>query len=473
MPVDIEYLKELHELKKAGALNSFEFQKAKDKAMNDPDDEQVGKKKTAFEEADADGDGVVTPEELEAYLAKRAAIDNSTAQTADSLPVGQPVPPIAPVMEREKPGFTINITNANTANNSNTNSGSSEGVAELRCAVCDLDKKRDAFSADQLKKEDEWSRLCKGCEDGAVICSKCTKFKSRDEFDPLKLEESAIKFSSPPEERLTADGTWCKACEHDHGEGWQERLGYKKESMLCQESSAECLMCDGKGERVNSDCFCCLGEEVCGFCMGFGSFTGSTKCDVWVHAKTGVRLDAVPMELLKSARTDCEQQRHADGIQKLTKALEMDPPFKSKYLLLRSLAFEAGKTSCSGDWFLQALDNAEKAVEDAPEFDLAWDQLGDLFLTAGQSMHWTPRTEEAVLGSFKQAAACWMIAIFCGLSRDGALKNLAVITKLQEKFGDAFRMANLAKWDARLHRQICLQQIMGQTRNMMRSRANA
>ena len=43
-----------------------------EKAMYDPDNEQVPKAKTDSELADADDDEVVTPEEMSGYMAKKA-----------------------------------------------------------------------------------------------------------------------------------------------------------------------------------------------------------------------------------------------------------------------------------------------------------------------------------------------------------------------------------------------------------------
>lgn len=107
MPIDVEHLKGLHDLKQSGALTSAEFQKAKDQAI------EVKAPPTDFELADTNGDGVVTPEELAEYMAKKAqasklaetvqGVPVSSSPYADAPPLGLPVAPNAPAMEREMP----------------------------------------------------------------------------------------------------------------------------------------------------------------------------------------------------------------------------------------------------------------------------------------------------------------------------------------------------------------------------------
>ena len=265
MPVDIEYLRELHELKKAGALNSFEFQKAKDKAMDNLDDERVGKAKTVFEEADADGDGVVTPEELEAYLAKRAAIDErvdppavpAAVKPIKAVPPEDPIEaPMGQAVDVQLPASpTIHVSIQNTNTNTNTNSvtGTDGGTASemLRCKACDQDLPRTEFSAEALQSAD---RVGAGKFLTVNKCKACAEQYRLEEEENRRATREKCRRCSKIEDGVSENrNRFCTTCFENHGDGWQARKGYEFKIL----PNTTCSACDGAGTVVSGDApFC-------------------------------------------------------------------------------------------------------------------------------------------------------------------------------------------------------------------------
>ena len=251
MPVDIEYLKELHELKKAGALNSFEFQKAKDKAMDNLDDERVGETKTVFEEQAINEQ--VDPPSIPVAVKPIEAVPPEDPIEA---PMGQAVDVQLPA----SPTIHVSIQNTNTNTNSNSVTGTDVGSASemVRCKACDQDLPRTEFSAEALESAD---RVGAGKFLTANKCKACAEqFRLEEEEKRLEEEEKrratrekCLRCSKIEDGVSENRNRFCTICFENHGDGWQARKGYEFKIV----PNTTCSKCDGAGTVVSGDApFC-------------------------------------------------------------------------------------------------------------------------------------------------------------------------------------------------------------------------
>jgi len=144
MPLDIRALTELTALYKDGVLTKEQFEQAKGELIGQP----VSTVEIDFKMADTDGDGVVSPEELAAYVAKIKKGSDTTAPaeppvvalgksvaTAPLAPVAEPVAILAPMpMTMAQP---INDINNNTTAGGLTNvTNPIHQVSTHPCPIC-------------------------------------------------------------------------------------------------------------------------------------------------------------------------------------------------------------------------------------------------------------------------------------------------------------------------------------------------
>ena len=228
MPVDIDKFKELHELKKAGVLNSSEFQKAKDEINFGPEDGGHDDK-----QVDPSIPVAVKP------------IDAVPPEDPSEAPMGQAVDVQLPA----SPTIHVSIQNTNTNTNTNSVTGTDIGTASemVRCQTCDQDLPRTEFSAEALQRSD---RVGAGKFLTANKCKACAEQFRLEEEEKRRATEEKCRRCLKIEDGVSKNrNRFCTICFEKHGDGWQTRKGYEFKIV----PNTTCSTCDGAGSVVCGD----------------------------------------------------------------------------------------------------------------------------------------------------------------------------------------------------------------------------